>query len=55
MIKKFNLYPSDQAKKSIEDIVEDMRHLHSLRGPWRPVRRAAAAEKPGSAFKVSFQ
>jgi polysaccharide biosynthesis transport protein len=55
MIKKFNLYPSDQAKKTLEDIVEDMRHyIH-----FDPVEAGGAAQQQqrtsGSAFKVSFQ
>src|SRR3977135_4513288 len=55
MIKKFNLYPSDQAKKSIEDIVEDMRHyIH-----FDPMEAGGAQQQQqqqrSSAFKVSFQ
>src|SRR5260370_16094352 len=54
MIKKFNLYPSDQAKKSIEDIVEDMRHyIH-----FEAMEAGGAAQqqqRTGSAFKISFQ
>ena len=54
MIKKFNLYPSDQAKKTMEDIVEDMRHyIH-----FDAVEAGGASQQqrsPGSAFRVSFQ
>src|SRR5258708_22055490 len=57
MIKKFNLYPSDQAKKTMEDIVEDMRHyIH-----FEAVESGGAAQQQqqqrnaGSAFKISFQ
>jgi succinoglycan biosynthesis transport protein ExoP len=56
MIKKFNLYPADQAKRTMEDIVEDMRHyIH-----FEAVEAGGAAQQQqqrtsGSAFKVSFQ
>jgi succinoglycan biosynthesis transport protein ExoP len=54
MIKKFNLYPSDQAKRTMEDIVEDMRHyIH-----FEAVEAGGAAQQQksgGSAFRVSFQ
>jgi succinoglycan biosynthesis transport protein ExoP len=54
MIKKFNLYPSDQAKKTMEDIVEDMRHyIH-----FEAVETGGAQQQQqqrSSAFKVSFQ
>jgi protein tyrosine kinase modulator len=54
MIKKFNLYPSDQAKKSMEDIVEDMRHY--IRFEAVEVAGAGQQQKTtGSAFRVSFQ
>jgi uncharacterized protein involved in exopolysaccharide biosynthesis len=52
MIKKFNLYPSEQAKRPLEDIVEDMRGkisivpLDSSRDP--------ASKTIGSAFRVSY-
>jgi succinoglycan biosynthesis transport protein ExoP len=54
MIKKFNLYPSDQAKKTMEDIVEDMRHyIH-----FDPVEAGGGSQQQrsaGSAFRVAFQ
>src|SRR5437764_10004247 len=53
MIKKFNLYPSDQAKKTLEDIVEDMRlsiHIESVES-----NRTTAQKTIGSAFRIAFQ
>jgi succinoglycan biosynthesis transport protein ExoP len=54
MIKKFNLYPSDQAKKTMEDIVEDMRHyIH-----FDAVEAGGAQQQQrsaGSAFRIAFQ
>src|SRR2546421_2027013 len=56
MIKKFNLYPADQAKKTMEDIVEEMRHyIHS-----EPLDGGGGAAQQqqrtaGAAFRVSFQ
>ncbi len=54
MIKKFNLYPTEQAKRPFEDIVEDMRHnIH-----FDPVEASTQAQQNpsrGSAFRISFQ
>src|SRR2546428_5278943 len=51
MIKKFNLYPSEQAKRPLEDIVEDMRlsiHID-------PVESKAQAQRAtGSAFRIAY-
>ena len=55
MIKKFNLYPSEQAKRPLEDIVEDMRRKIKV----EPVESAASQQHDtrtvGSAFRISFQ
>ena len=53
MIKKFNLYPAEQAKRPLEDIVEDMRRKIKV----EPVESAAAQQNRtiGSAFRISFQ
>src|SRR5712664_3513607 len=54
MIKKFNLYPSDQAKRPLEDIVEDMRRDIRI----EPVENSAAHQQQksaGSAFRIVFQ
>src|ERR1700704_3937784 len=54
MIKKFNLYSSEQAKKPLEDIVEEMRHSILI----DPVESKGAQQqqKPtGSAFRIAFQ
>jgi uncharacterized protein involved in exopolysaccharide biosynthesis len=54
MIKKFNLYPSEQAKRPLEDIVEDMRRaIH-----FDPIENSNAQQQQrsvGSAFRISFQ
>src|SRR5260370_40964731 len=54
MIKKFNLYPSEQAKRPLEDIVEDMRHAIHV-----DQEEANASQQQqqhvGSAFRVAFQ
>src|SRR5437016_9316486 len=54
MIKKFNLYPSEQAKRPLEDIVEDMRlniHIDPVES-----KGAQQQQKPtGSAFRIAFQ
>ncbi len=54
MIKKFSLYPSDQAKRPLEDIVEDMRtKIH-----FEPVESNAQQQQGksvGSAFRITFQ
>src|SRR6266699_282233 len=53
MIKKFNLYPSEQAKRPLEDIVEDMRlsiHIDTVEA-----KGAQQANKTtGSAFRLAF-
>src|SRR5882724_1251176 len=53
MIKKFNLYPTEQAKRPLEDIVEDMRlsiHIDAVEA-----KGAQQANKTtGSAFRLAF-
>src|SRR5436190_10096718 len=53
MIKKFNLYPAEQAKRPLEDIVEDMRlsiHIDAVEA-----KGAQQANKTtGSAFRLAF-
>src|SRR6266576_760022 len=53
MIKKFNLYPTEQAKRPLEDIVEDMRlsiHIDAVES-----KGAQQANKTtGSAFRLAF-
>ena len=55
MIKKFNLYPSDQAKKTMEDIVEDMRHYIHFEALEAGGAAQQQQQRTGSAFKISFQ
>jgi polysaccharide biosynthesis transport protein len=55
MIKKFNLYPSDQAKKTMEDIVEDMRHYIHFEAVVPGDSAQQQQRSTGSAFKISFQ
>jgi len=55
MIKKFNLYPSDQAKKTMEDIVEDMRHYIHFEAIEAGGAQQQQQQQRSSAFKVSFQ
>src|SRR5436190_8351270 len=52
MIKKFSLYPAEQAKRPIEDIVEDMRTKIKI----DPIDNSAAARQQttGSAFRIAF-
>jgi succinoglycan biosynthesis transport protein ExoP len=51
MIKKFNLYPSDQAKKPLEDIVEEMRTKINI----IPLDNSAVQPKTiGSAFRIAY-
>ncbi len=52
MIKKFNLYPSEQAKRPLEDIVEDMRLSVKI----EPVEstRAQQQKTSGSAFRIAY-
>ena len=51
MIKKFNLYPREQAKKPLEDIVEDMRKQIKI----TPYDLPGAQQRPGSgAFRIAF-
>ena len=54
MIKKFGLYPAEQAKRPLEDIVEDMRTKIKI----DPIDNGAAARQPaqatGSAFRIAF-
>ncbi|HTM50373.1 MAG TPA: GNVR domain-containing protein [Bryobacteraceae bacterium] len=53
MIKKFNLYPSEQAKRPLEDIVEDMRLSVKI----DPIEstRSTQQKSIGSAFRIAFQ
>src|SRR6266705_3022529 len=52
MIKKFNLYPSEQAKRPLEDIVEDMRLSIKI----DPVESGRTQQKSlGSAFRIAYQ
>jgi succinoglycan biosynthesis transport protein ExoP len=54
MIKKFSLYPSEQAKRPLEDIVEDMRHnIHF--DPVEGGQQQHPGGAMGSAFRISFQ
>jgi polysaccharide chain length determinant protein (PEP-CTERM system associated) len=48
MIKKFNLYPDEQEKRPLEDIVEDMRRKIKI----QPI--AMGDQRGGSAFRVEF-
>src|SRR5436309_1510078 len=52
MIKKFNLYPNEQLKRPLEDIVEDMRTKIKI----DPIDNSAAARQntTGSAFRIAF-
>jgi len=54
MIKKFGLYPAEQAKRPIEDIVEDMRTKIKI----DPIENGTAARQTsattGSAFRIAF-
>src|SRR6266702_1425093 len=53
MIKKFNLYPSEQAKRPLEDIVEDMRlsiHIDHVENS-----RTQQQKSLGSAFRIAYQ
>src|SRR2546425_10450579 len=54
MIKKYNLYPAEQAKRPLEDIVEDMRlsiHIDAVeaKGAQQPQQRGM-----GSAFRIAY-
>src|SRR5215831_18821828 len=51
MMKKFNLYPSEQASKSMEDIVEDMRRYIKFDAVDTSTNQQ---QKLGSAFRVAF-
>jgi succinoglycan biosynthesis transport protein ExoP len=54
MIKKFNLYPSEQAKRPLEDIVEDMRHnIHF--DPVESSQQQQQGRSIGSALRISYQ
>jgi protein tyrosine kinase modulator len=53
MIKKFNLYPSEQAKRPLEDIVEDMRL--SIKIDPVEANRSAQQKAIGSAFRIAYQ
>jgi Uncharacterized protein involved in exopolysaccharide biosynthesis len=56
MIKKFNLYPSEQAKKTMEDIVEEMRrYIHFEALDAGGVGQQQQQRSAGAAFRVSFQ
>ena len=50
MVKKFNLYPAQQAKKSLEDIVEEMRPDILI----DPIQNSGAQKAAGSAFRIAF-
>src|SRR5216684_2821219 len=53
MIKKFNLYPTEQAKRPLEDIVEDMRlsiHIDSVEAKGAQQQ----GKTTGSAFRLAF-
>src|SRR6266540_1214014 len=52
MIKKFNLYPSEQAKRPLEDIVEDMRL--SIKVDSVENSRSQQQKSIGSAFRIGF-
>src|SRR5439155_8771231 len=51
MIKKYNLYPAEQAKRPLEDIVEDMRLSTHI----DPVESKTQAQRAtGSAFRIAY-
>src|SRR6266404_1847091 len=53
MIKKFNLYPTEQAKRPLEDIVEDMRlsiHIDAVEAKGAQQQQKTT----GSAFRIAF-
>src|SRR6266852_3217184 len=51
MIKKFNLYPAEQAKRPLEDIVEEMRTKINI----IPLDNSAVQPKTiGSAFRIAY-
>ncbi|MEO7653927.1 MAG: GNVR domain-containing protein [Bryobacteraceae bacterium] len=52
MIKKFNLYPQEQAKRPLEDVVEDMRSKVKINVV--EAQRAPGERTAGSAFHISF-
>src|SRR5262249_31949401 len=52
MIKKFNLYPSEQAKRPLEDIVEDMRLSVKIEAV--ESSRAQQQKSGGSAFRIAY-
>src|SRR5215831_648076 len=54
MIKKFNLYPSEQAKRPLEDIVEDMRDKIRFEAV-ESSNSQNQQNKTGGAFKITFQ
>src|SRR5207244_1543306 len=56
MIKKFNLYPAEQAKRPLEDIVEDMRlsiHIDPVESNRTQQQQQKATT--GSAFRIAYQ
>src|SRR6266567_3593387 len=53
MIKKFNLYPAEQAKRPLEDIVEDMRV--SIKIDPVETNRTQQTKNTGSAFRIAYQ
>src|SRR5882724_1218604 len=53
MIKKFNLYPSEQAKRPLEDIVEDMRLSVKIE-PVESTRAQQQQKTSGSAFRIAY-
>ncbi len=55
MIKKFSLYPSEQAKRPLEDIVEDMRHNIHFDPVEGGQQQQQQGRNTGSAFRISFQ
>lgn len=54
MIKKFNLYPSEQAKRPLEDIVEDMRHAIHFDPVEGNTQQQQQNRTAGSAFRISY-
>ena len=54
MIKKFNLYASEQAKRPLEDIVEDMRLSIHIDAVEAKGAQQQANKTTGSAFRLAF-
>ena len=53
MIKKFNLYPQEQAKRPLEDIVEDMRNKVKI-NVLETQQRGPGERAAGSAFHIAY-